>query len=655
MNPRALRAGGPIILLVAAAVALVGTLVVGGGANAQALQDPGAFVRWSLPAAKMLVNVAGSVMFGSLVLALFALAPKERAFHAALDGASISAAIFTIASGSVTFLTLLSTFNPQLSLGDEFGSQLGRFLTDTEVGRAWLLQTILGGIVTVLAFAVRGWLTVAVTAVLAGVSLIPMATQSHSGGLEDHHLAVIAISVHIVASALWLGGLLALVVVRPALEPERMRLVLERYSSIAVLAFAVVALSGLLRSVPSFRSLGEVFTDPYGIVLLVKVVMLVAMGGLGAWYRRGLIAKSAARNAMFWAVIALEFVFMGIASGAAAALARTAPPTGDVEAVAVTPAEFLNDQPLPPELTPARLLTEWEIDPLWLTLGVLAIFFYVAGVRRLTRRGDRWPIFRTVFWIAGILLLIWVTSGPLNAYGHYLFSVHMLLHMLLSMAIPLLLVAAAPVTLAARAIRGRDDGTRGGREWILWAVHNPVAKVLTHPFVAAALFIGSLWLFYFTDLFRWSLYNHLGHEWMVTHFLITGYLFSMTLIGIDPVPYRLPHAGRLVLLITTMAMHAFFGIAIMSSQGLFVAEWFGAMGRTWGPTPLEDQYAGGGIAWSIGEIPTLIAAITVAIQWSRSDEKKQKRRDRHADRTGDAELAAYNERLRKLAERDAQG
>jgi putative copper resistance protein D len=255
----------------------------------------------------------------------------------------------------------------------------------------------------------------------------------------------------------------------------------------------------------------------------------------------------------------------------------------------------------------------------------------------------------------GVVQLIWVTSGPLNAYGHYLFSVHMLLHMLLTMAIPILLVAAAPVTLAARAIRARTDGTRGGREWILWIVHNPLAKVLTHPLVAAALFIGSLWAFYFSDLFRWSLYNHLGHEWMVAHFLITGYLFSMTLVGIDPVPYRLPHAGRLVLLIITMAMHAFFGIAIMSSEGLFVAEWFGAMGRTWGPTPLEDQYIGGGIAWSIGEIPTLIAAITVAIQWSRSDEKMQKRRDRHADRTGDAELEAYNERLRKLAERDAQG
>ena len=655
MNPRALRAGGPLILLVAAAVALVGALVIGGGANAQALQDPGAFVRWSLPAVKMIVNISGSVMFGSLALTVFALAPKEKAFGAALDAASISAGIFTVASGSVTFLTLLSTLNPKVSLGDEFGSQLGRFLTDTEVGQAWLLQTILGGVITVMAFAVRGWLSVAITAVLAGVSLIPMATQSHSGGLEDHHLAVLAISVHIVASALWLGGLVALVVVRPTLEPGRMRIVLERYSSLAIVAFAVVALSGLVRSVPSFHSIGEVFTDPYGLILIGKIVMLVAMGALGAWYRRGLIAKSEAKNSMFWAVIALEFVFMGIASGAAAALARTAPPTGDIDAKAVTPAEFLNEQPLPPELTPSRLLTEWEIDPLWLTLGLLGLFFYLAGVWRLKRRGDKWPIFRTVFWVLGIAQLIWVTSGPLNAYGHYLFSIHMLLHMLLTMDIPLMLVAAAPITLASRAIRKRDDGTRGGREWILWAVHTPYSKFLTHPLVAAGLFIGSLWLFYFSGLFRWSLYNHLGHEWMVAHFLITGYLFSMTLVGIDPVPYRFPHAGRLVLLIVTMAMHAFFGIAIMSSQGLMVAEWFGAMGRTWGPTPLDDQYIGGGIAWSSGELPTLIAAITVAIQWNKSDEKKQKRRDRHADRTGDAELEAYNRRLQSLADRDARG
>jgi cytochrome c oxidase assembly factor CtaG len=319
-----------------------------------------------------------------------------------------------------------------------------------------------------------------------------------------------------------------------------------------------------------------------------------------------------------------------------------------------TPAERLTGAPLPPELTIERWVTAWNVDLLWAVVAAFAVFFYLAGVWRLRRRGDAWPVYRTILWVAGTALLVWVTGGVINVYQDYLFSMHMIGHMLLTMAIPLLLVAGAPVTLAARAIRKRDDGTRGGREWILWAVHSPVARVLTHPFVAAGLFVGSLWVFYYTDLFRWSLYDHLGHEWMVAHFLITGYLFVMSLIGIDPVPYRLPYPGRLLLLIGVMAMHAFFGIAIMMQEGLMIAEWFGSMGRTWGATPLEDQYTGGGIAWSIGEIPTLILAIIVAIQWSRSDARDQKRRDRHADRTGDAELEAYNAHLAELAERDAR-
>ncbi|PZU33564.1 MAG: copper transporter, partial [Microbacterium sp.] len=107
-------------------------------------------------------------------------------------------------------------------------------------------------------------------------------------------------------------------------------------------------------------------------------------------------------------------------------------------------------------------------------------------------------------------------------------------------------------------------------------------------------------------------------------------------------------------LIGVMAMHAFFGISIMMSTGLFVAEWFGSMGRTWGELPLADQYTGGGVAWSIGEIPTLILAITVAIQWSRSDERLQRRADRQADRTNDAELEQYNAQLQALADRDAR-
>ncbi len=666
MTSRALRYAGPAILIGAALLAVVAGLVFGGGAAPLVIGDPGPLVRWGLPLVKLLVNLTAAGMVGSLVLALFALRAGERPFDIALDTASVSAAVFTVASALTAYFTFLNAFNATPSIGAEFGQQLGRFLLDTDIGRAWLITTIAGAVLTVLTFAVRGWTATAVVAALAVAALIPMATVGHSGEEANHNTAVMSLALHIVAAAVWLGGVLLLAVVRPAVERSDMGALLRRYSSLALVAFLVVGLSGVARALAGGIGFAQLVT-PYGVLLLVKVAALLVMGALGARYRLHLIgrveraaaagaaAATAAKGAAsrtFWTLIAVELAFMGIASGAAVALASS-PPAVDTRLPTVpTPAEVLTGAPLPPELTPERWLTMWDIDPLWALAVGFGLFFYLAGVWRLHRRGDRWPVYRTALWVAGLLLLLWVTCGPVNAYQDYLFSVHMVGHMLLSMAIPLCLVFGAPVSLAARAVRKRDDGTRGGREWILWAVHTPFSKVVTHPLFAAAMFIGSLWAFYYSELFRWSLYDHLGHEWMIAHFLISGYLFVQSLVGIDPVPLRLPYPFRLVTLIGIMAMHAFFGIAIMMSSGLFVAEWFGSMGRTWGDPPLVDQYTGGGIAWSIGEIPTLILAIVVAIQWSRSDERAQRRADRHADRTGDEELEAYNASLAALAERD---
>ena len=655
MNPRVLRAAGPAILLGVALAALIWALLFGGAAAPFAIGDPGPFVRWGLPTATLVVNLSAAGMVGALVVALFTLKAGEREFDVALDAASISAAVFTVAAAATGFLTFLNTFNPAIDIGPEFGAQLGRYLAETESGRTWLLTTVAGATLTVLTFAVRSWTPTLFVAILAIAAVVPMSTQGHSGEEANHDAAVMALVLHVIAAAIWLGGLLLMVVIRPVMDRDRLAIVLSRYSSIALASFVVVAISGTVRAVVGVGAWNNLLT-PYGGILLVKVAALLALGVLGAWYRVRLIGRlrTDAASRRFWSLIALELAFMGLASGAAAALGRTAPPTTTNLPEVRSPAEIRTGAALPPELTVERWFTASNLDLLWAFAAGFGVVLYLAGVWRLRRRGDRWPIYRTVLWCAGLLLLLWVTCGPVNAYQEYLFSVHMVGHMLLSMAIPLLLVAGAPVTLAARAIRKRDDGTRGGREWILWAVHSPVSRILTNPFVAAGLFIGSLWVFYYTDLFRWSVYDHLGHEWMTAHFLITGYLFALTLIGIDPVAYRLPYPGRLLILIGVMAMHAFFGIAIMMQSGLMVSEWFGAMGRTWGATPLEDQYIGGGVAWSVGELPTLILAITVAIQWSRDDERLQRRADRQADRTGDAELEEYNAQLAALAERDAR-
>lgn len=650
----AYRAAGLVILAVAAVVALLVALQLGGGAAPLLLSDPGPFVRWGLPVARMVNNISAAVMIGSMVLALFALRAGEKPFETALDAASIGAAVFTVSSAVTAFLTFLGAFNVQLSLEQQFGEQLGRFLLTLPLGQAWLITTIMGALVTILAFAWRGWTSTLITAVIAAAALLPMANQGHSGELAGHVIAVNSILLHTVGAAVWLGGLLLLIVLRRAKGIDHTALV-RRYSSLAIAAFFVVAVSGIMRSTVGLGGWEGLWT-PYGLIIIAKAVLLGGMGLLGAWYRARLIPRLGGESASrwFWMLVLCEVALMGLASGAAAALARTPPPTGESAAILKTPAELLTDSPLPPEFTIDMWFTGWDVDILWAMAAALGLFFYLAGVWRMRSRGDRWPIHRTIFWVLGLIMLVWVTCGPINLYQDYLFSVHMLGHMMLTMAIPLLLVAGAPITLALRAIHKRDDGTRGGREWIMWAVHSPFSRVITHPFVAAGLFIGSLWAFYFTDLVRWSMYEHLGHEWMVIHFLITGYLFVMSLVGIDPVPYRLPYPGRLITLIAVMAMHAFFGIAIMMQEGLMVAEWFGSMARTWGPTPMEDQYIGGGIAWSIGEIPTLIVAITVAIQWSRDDTKVQRRNDRHADRTGDAELEEYNAQLAALADRDAR-
>ncbi len=653
MNPRSLRAFGPVLLVVAAVLAMIAGLAYGGGAAPLVLGDPGPFVRWALPVAKLVVNLTLAGMIGSLVLALYALKPEQKAFEVALDIASATAAVFTVAAGTAGFLTFLNAFNPQIGLDAEFGQQLGAFLVDQELGRAWLFATIGGAIVTVLAFAVRNWLGTMSTAVVAIAVLMPIASQGHAGDLANHNIAVSAIFLHMLGAAVWLGGLVLIVVIRPMLR-TRITDVLLRYSSLALASFIVVAISGVARAVIGLGSWDAMFT-PYGVLVIVKTALLVAMGAAGALYRTRLIERTRTERGgrPFWMIILGELVLMGLASGVAAALARTPPPSGLEPAIAETPAERLTGRPLPPEMTIDRWFTEWEIDILWAVAIGFAVFFYIAGIRRLRRRGDSWSWARTLAWMSGLAILAWVTCGPMNAYGEYLFSIHMLGHMMLTMAIPACLVAGAPVTLALRAISKRTDGTRGGREWILWAVHSPYSKVVTNPVVAAVVYVASLWVFYFTDLLRWAVYDHLGHEWMTVHFLITGYLFMLSLVGIDPVPKRMPYPGRLITLIAAAAIHAFFGVALMMQSGLMVAEWYGSMARPWGPSPMEDQYIGGGIAWSVGEIPNLIVAITLAIQWSRSDERAQRSRDRHADRTGDAELEEYNAKLAKLAERDA--
>ena len=652
-----MKIAAPAILVLAALATVLAGLAYGGGAAAPLLLDPGPVVRYGLPIAKMLVNLGAAGALGALVLAGFALDAKRPEYNRTLDVAAGSAAVWTVASGATALFTFMSVFSQEFRLDNEFGELLANFLTATELGQAWLTSMLVAAAVTALAFAVRNQTVLAFVAVLAAYGMLPPTLQGHRGGTADHDAASTSLYLHVLFAAAWVGGLLTIVFIRSTVDRARMTVILTRYSTVALICFMVVAISGYVSAQIRVQTIENMFT-PYGGLVVVKVLALLALGLFGALQRRwmiGRMSRPAARERPWFTLLVLaEIAFMGIASGAAAALARTATPVTEVSAGDLadpTPAEILTGRPLPPAPDFLNYITLWNIDLLWLLACGFGIAFYVMAVIRLKRRGDSWPWYRTVLWIAGLLVLFWATNGGVNLYQKFLFSSHMLGHMTIGMIVPLLLVPGAPITLALRAIKKRDDGSRGIREWLMILVHSRFFAILANPIVAAVLFTVSLWVFYYTPLFSFATTNHVGHEFMVVHFLLVGYLFVQSLIGIDPSPQRFPYPVRLVILLATMAFHAFFGLAIMTGTGLLLADWYGAMGWDTGGTAIQDQQSGGGIAWSVGEIPNAILALTIVYLWSRSDARETKRLDRQADRDGDAELEAYNRMLAERAKR----
>lgn len=640
-----------LVLGGALAAVMVG-LALGGGAEPLLLVDPGATVRYGLPIAKLLVNTGAALSLGSLLLAAFALARSSRAFDTALLVAAGGAALWTLAAAGTAFLTFLSVYLEPVTVEARFGELMWLFMLETDIGRAWLITVGLAAVVTVLSVVVRSFALVGVTGVLAVAALWPMAEQGHAAGAANHAVAVSSSFVHGVFAAFWVGGLIMIAVIAWSHKPgaDEFAPMLSRYSTIALVSFIAVAASGVTNAVVRVGSV-EGLASGYGALVVAKAGVLVGLGALGALYRRRLITRlssSSLSTSVAARVIGAELALIGVASGLAAALARTqtpVPQTVATEFAQATPAEILTGEVLPPEFEWWRIATEWRIDVMWTLIVVFGIFFYLAGHRRLAKRGDRWPISRTLSWVSGMVLLGVSTQSGLAFYGTYLFSIHMIGHMFLSMAVPLLLVLSAPVTLASRAIVARKDGSRGAREWILAIVHSRYLGVLGHPLIASVIFALSLIVFYYSPLFEWALQEHLGHQWMILHFILTGYLFAQALVGIDPTPHDPPYPLRLMIVLATMAFHAFFGLSLIYGTGLLAPEWYGAMGRDWGLSPLLDQQRGGELAWGLGEIPTLVLAILVTYSWSKSDDRKNKRRDRQADRDGDQELKAYNEML----------
>ncbi|MBS1674234.1 MAG: cytochrome c oxidase assembly protein [Actinobacteria bacterium] len=304
----------------------------------------------------------------------------------------------------------------------------------------------------------------------------------------------------------------------------------------------------------------------------------------------------------------------------------------------------------PPTLVDFLRPTPGPIPVLPILAAALAAAYLVGAVRQWGR-GRTWPIWRTVSFLLGCLVLAATTGLGVEAYGYSLLSVFMFQQLTLMMAVPPLLVLGSPGTLLLRATPHTGLGSTVLRcaHWLLRA---RASRWLLSPWLAVPVYLAAFYGLYLAGLADRILAVPGGHVALELAFLAAGILFTIPVLSSDPLPARLTHVGRAVDVFAEAALHAFFGVFLMMATTMLVTR-FVAPTQTLGIDPLEDQRLAGGLAWSYGEAPTLLMLVYVMHRWSRDDTARAAADDRYADVHGASELDEYNAYLGRLREKDS--
>ena len=488
---------------------------------------------------------------------------------------------------------------------------------------------------------------------------------------------------HLLGVLTWLGPLLVFLTEAHRTDTATLKIWLERYSPWALFAIFALAYSGIINAAIRLDTPTQFVTTRYGWLVLLKAILTVVIAAFGYAQRRRVLEpladahvdrtrgteaqatvgthsgragrthqrdhRGSTPRRAFARIARVEVLTAAVIIGASSALGRSQPPVPQyVPREAYRVLSLVGYEPPRGEYTLLSLITVWQMDWMFTAIAALFALLYLAGLYRLRARGDEWPLSRTLFWLAGCLALFWVMSGGAAAFGRVRFDAHMTQHMALMVIVPPLLVLGAPVTMLSRAAKPRTDGSRGMREWVLAILHTRYSAIVSSPPIAGFLFAGSLVLFYFTPLFTWAMFEHVGHLLMTVHFLLAGYLFAWVIIGIDPAQKPISPVLKLVTLLVTLTFHAFFGIAVVSATWLIGGEWYTLLDLFPRAELERQQFAGGSIMWGISEVPTAFYALIAGIQWSRSEERAARNYDRKAERDGGAELENYNAYLRSL-------
>ena len=563
--------------------------------------------------------------------------------------AIIPAAIWFLSSIGILLVELANLLAVPLS--ETFDPVVIRsFVTQTALGKSFGINVATAAIV--LLFLPRISRTTG-SIFLLGITFIGVLApvfQSHSSSSGNHGLAIGSLLIHVIGISLWIGGIIALVLIN---KTER-ELAIPRFSAMALWAAIAVCASGAINAWTrlNFR---DGWNSQYGNLVIYKIILSVILIFIGATHRK-YIAQKLAGSRQVYQLLIVEVLVMVTAVSAGSWLSTSAPPL-QPNPRSVEVAEIIAGSPMLPAPTFKNILWTYVPDAAFIGILIFITALYIRGVVILSKRGDKWPIGRTISFALAVAATDFATSGGLGAYAHFAFSYHMVSHMILGMVAPIGFVLSAPITLALRTLPiGRTPDERGIRGNLVALLHSKYFRVISNPVVALAIFDGSLFLLYMTPLFGDLMQSHQGHLFMNIHFLLAGTLFFHVIVGIDPSPKRLPYIVRIIVLFAAMSIHAFFSIALLSASTLLDGGYFLSLERPWSTDLLADQSAGGAVGWAMGEIPILIALIATFIQWVRDDKKETRRIDRAEDRAAamgeDDDLAKYNKYLAGLSRLD---
>ena len=644
MNSLIARVGTFLLAIISFSV----VLVYGGAAWAptyEGLPDSGQATSWILQFAILAHVILGLRVFGLLVTWTF-IAPSSGATmsregrSAVLHASAISAlwAFSAVIAGLTTMANVLGVpFKEVFRQGF-----ISTYLMYLPPSRSYIITGLIALTISIAGVFLVSLNSIALLAALAAAGIAAPLLNSHASSLGSHSLALTSSVAHGLAMSAWVGCLWAVASFVRAKDLS----VVSRFSALAATSVAVLAVSGVAAAYARLDSWSDLWLSRYGQIVILKTIFFALLMVLAVQIRARLASQGSIAK-----FLSAEVAIMATAIGVGVALHST--PMSRIAQPLNSAGEEILGFAYPPPPTLMNIVFGWNPEWFMLSVGLIAAALYTFGVIRVRQNQIEWSVLRTISFMVGIGLVIWTTSAGISMYSKVSFEYHMIQHMTLSMIAPIFIVLSTPITLALRALPAQKSSDhRSLREWILALLHSGYSKLITHPLMVLAIFTFGLYGLYFTPLFATLMASHTGHIFMELHFLISGILFSYVVIGADPTPRNVPYWSRLMIVLVGLSLHAFFAIAIMQSTEPIGVDWYIQVQPPWITDLLADTTAGGSIAWALGEIPTFLLLVIVAVMWARDDTRLAKQLDRAADRDGDAELKAYNTQLSALNKND---